>query len=97
MNDTRDIAMRDARYFESVNLWNAAAQEWIKAGRKKDAIACITIHNAVQKGNAFREAVKEEIGPEPELRPSTIKKWQQWHEDLHEIYSKHFKSDKNET
>lgn len=89
-SDSYDLAYRKAKQFEGESKWHEAASVWQSIGRSDDANACITIAYATERGDAYREEVDNVLGPEPELTPTTIKEYLNWHKNLAEIYRKHF-------
>lgn len=88
---TSDLIYKQAKEAEQKSEWRKAAQLWQSINRISDAEACMLLAESIERGDAYREDVKNTIGEEPELTPTTIRQWKQWHEDLNTIYNKHFK------
>lgn len=80
-----------ARRLEKDNQWREAQKMWASINREEDERACKMIADSIKKGNAYRKEVEETIGEEPVLSSTTIKQWEQWHEDLRLIYNKHYR------
>ena len=80
----------EAKALEERSLWREAARVWEILGREADVTACNKIADSIDAGDRYRQDVDNTIGAEPELTPSTIKEYQEWHKNLAEIYRKHF-------
>jgi hypothetical protein len=80
-----------AKLAEKAHEWEKAAGLWRRLNCISDAEACEMIAEANARGDAYRYEVAKRLGPEPELTPTTVSVWKKWHEELREIYNKHFK------
>ena len=85
----------EARRLENEGKWRDAAKLWRSIGRHDDAYTCLSIAEATEKGDEFRELVSIEIGDEPELTQCTVNEWREWHKNLNEIYNRTFNKQKS--
>ena len=46
------------RRMENLSEWRTAAKYWEKIGRNSDAAACTMIAEAIEQGDAYRDAVR---------------------------------------
>lgn len=80
-----NASIDQARRHEQNNEWRPAAAQWKSINCMDDYNACMLIAESIERGDRFRERVKEEAGVEPD-QCTNPRAWVKWYAHMHKIY-----------
>ena len=90
MSQERTNLLYVVKSLEEKGDWREAENIWRTLGNEREAEACKLIADSIERGDKYRQQVKEQLGPEPNAMENPYA-YLQWHKRLQEIYNEHFK------